>query len=316
MPARHHLAVGGAGQREVGVGVEPLGHGVHLLPPGPERPPLPLRPPPQRPVERVAVAVREPGDGEAGDACGFTGAPVNPSLLGRSNTRQVTGSPANLDRSEPPVLDLDEHLVADGAVDPGAFEQVRRHAGSPASSREHVGQRLDAGEAVGHLGELARASARRRSGCGRTASRWGCRRPRGCRRRGRPRSGSPASPRGSADPARPGPASKATAPDDRLGVTTSEVPSRDGPLGAPAARSPPTSVVQRGVRRRPRVQPGGHPRRHRVGAVRRRPRAGRTSPAARRAAPACWRPARSSRRSASGRRGPPSASCPHGWPRR
>ena len=48
------------------LGIEPLGDGVHLLAPGPERPPLPLRPPPQRPVERVAVGVGEAGEGEAG----------------------------------------------------------------------------------------------------------------------------------------------------------------------------------------------------------------------------------------------------------
>ena len=71
-PARHHLLVRRRRERQVGVRVEPLRHGVHPLPPRPERPPLLLRPPPQRPVERVAVAVRQARDGEAGDPVGDT----------------------------------------------------------------------------------------------------------------------------------------------------------------------------------------------------------------------------------------------------
>ena len=60
-----HLAVGGQGQFEVGVGIEPPGDGVHLLAPGPERPTFPLGPPAQGAVERVAVTVREPRNRQA-----------------------------------------------------------------------------------------------------------------------------------------------------------------------------------------------------------------------------------------------------------
>ena len=69
----HHLAVRRAGQREVGVGLQPPGDVVHQLAPRPERPPLALGPASQRAVERVAVAVRQAGDREAGQAGSFTG---------------------------------------------------------------------------------------------------------------------------------------------------------------------------------------------------------------------------------------------------
>ena len=110
---------------------------------------------------------------------------------GASQRESADGGPARVgesgvDAGEPAVLDLDQDVVADGAVDQRALEQVRRSSGQPL---EGVGERLDAGEAVGRLGVLRRASARRRSGCGRTASRSGSRRRPGCRRRGRPGSG-------------------------------------------------------------------------------------------------------------------------------
>src|SRR4029079_4814766 len=92
-----------------------LGHRVHPLPPRPERPALLLRPPPQRPVERMAVTVRQARAGEAGEPGGVPGEPER-------------------DLGEPPGLDLDVDVLVHGAVDPGAFEHVRGHAGSPVSS--------------------------------------------------------------------------------------------------------------------------------------------------------------------------------------
>ncbi len=107
----------------------------------------------------------------------------------------------------------------------------------------------------------------------------------------------------------------------------------DGPRDRLGRDLQPRPVALRALRRlprdrRPRARPA--PRRSRTArpARRSRPtarswsssvwcRPGRRSRADRRPAPACWPPARSSRRSASGRDGPPSASCPHGWaPRR
>ena len=73
--------------------------------------------------------------------------------------------------SEPPVLDLDEHVVADGAVDPRPLEQVRRHAHRPAARGCRRGRRRRPGSRRSR--RARRASARRRSGCGRTASRSG-----------------------------------------------------------------------------------------------------------------------------------------------
>ena len=92
-----------ARQPEVGVGVEPLRDGVHLLAPGPERPPLPLRPPPQRPVERVAVGVGEAGEGEAGEGRGgFPGSTGETALGGRSIAREVTTRPPGSTRVNRP----------------------------------------------------------------------------------------------------------------------------------------------------------------------------------------------------------------------
>ena len=62
-------------------------------------------------------------------------------------------------------------------------------------------------------------------------------------------------------------ASKATAPDTDSAVTSSEVPSRSARSLALPRRSSPTQRGQVGVGRAPGVQPGGHPRRDRVGAV-------------------------------------------------
>ena len=74
---RDHLAVRRAGQRAVRFRLEPARDVVHLLPPRPERPALPLGPAPERAVERVAVVVRQAGDREAGQPGGsFTGYPV------------------------------------------------------------------------------------------------------------------------------------------------------------------------------------------------------------------------------------------------
>ena len=59
-PGERHLPVRRPGQPEVAVRIED-GDLVHLPPPRPERPAPALRPPAQRPVERVAVGVGEAG---------------------------------------------------------------------------------------------------------------------------------------------------------------------------------------------------------------------------------------------------------------
>ncbi len=64
---RHHLAIGGQGQRVVGVGIESFGNGVHLLAPGPERAPLPLRATAQSAMERMRVAVGEAREAQTRD---------------------------------------------------------------------------------------------------------------------------------------------------------------------------------------------------------------------------------------------------------
>ena len=174
-PGRDHLAVGRPGQREVGVRVEPLRHGVHLLAPGPERPPLALGPPPQRPVERVAVGVGEPGEGEAGEA------------VGGGFSASSTGHdfrPAG----EPAALDLHQHVVVHGAVDPGPLEQVRRASLTCSRSRVSASAETPTRQSAidGVLGGRVRDAGRvaDEQHRGRDAGRG-----RGSPRRGRPRSG-------------------------------------------------------------------------------------------------------------------------------
>ena len=65
---------------------------------------------------------------------GIPGRPGIADVRGRCNPLEREDTPTKLDRGEPAGLDLDVHVLVDGPVDPGAFQQVRRHAGSPASS--------------------------------------------------------------------------------------------------------------------------------------------------------------------------------------
>ena len=194
----------------------------------------------------------------AGDHCRF---------VGRSITREVRGLPEKLDRGEPPGLDLDVHLVVDGAVDPGAFEQVRRHAGSPDSSartsaRASTPARQSAIAAVSsgrvrHPRRVADEEHRGGDAGGREDAgvvAGGGRDDRPAPRLGQPRG----------EGGREGD----TAPDTDSGVTTSAVPSRDA--RSEACRSiASTNDARAADRRRPRVQPGRDAGGHGVGGVRR-----------------------------------------------
>ena len=219
-------------------------------------PPLPL-----------GAARAAPG-GTRGSGSWPARASSGPAAVSVAGLRPGASRRPGLDPGEPPVLD--GRRVRRRGRSPStqrALEQVRASS-RPAVSR--VSARASTpGEAVGRLGGLARASARRRSGCGRTASRSGSRPRRGCRRRGRPgRDDRPA--------AGPGPAiraarsaSKATDADTDSAVTVSAVPSRSArsaPCRSISRDAASSSVVVGGAAR---VEPGGHPRRHRVGAVRR-----------------------------------------------
>ncbi len=116
-PGHRHLLVGGACQVVVRVGVEALRDAVHGVPPGPERPPLALRPAAQRAMEGMAVTVRQPGDRQAVKSGGFT-------------LRLV---PAHC--RDPIAVDV----YPDGGGDvrwsePGTLAPVRRHADSSRST--------------------------------------------------------------------------------------------------------------------------------------------------------------------------------------
>ena len=116
-PGQRHLGVRGGGQGPVGVGVEAGGDGVHRLPPGPERAATAVRAPAQRPVERVAVRVGEPGQHHAGQPPG------------------VAGRCARLDVGEPAVGDLERDVGRETVGEVGGRGPVAGHRPTPAAAR-------------------------------------------------------------------------------------------------------------------------------------------------------------------------------------
>src|SRR5215211_9323185 len=106
------------GELKIGIGVEPVCDGIHLLPPGPERLPIRLCTPAQRPVEGVAVRIGEAWQHHA----------VEPLVAGLAVD-------AGIDRAEAPV----SHLEADPGSEPtrqlDMLRPVPAHPASPASAR-------------------------------------------------------------------------------------------------------------------------------------------------------------------------------------
>ena len=136
-PGQRHLRVDGPGQREIGVGVESSGNGIHLLAPGPEGAGASLGAAAQRPVERVAVCV------------------------GRSRQRDsrelhVPGLRVGVghDRREPPRDDLQAHPWGRSAREPSVFGPVRRHGAAPQSSATTAVSARHPSVAVGLGGRL------------------------------------------------------------------------------------------------------------------------------------------------------------------
>ena len=136
--------------------------------------------------------------------------------------------PSRCDGSEPAVLDLDEHVVVDGAVDPGALEEVRRGVAHRASrSRVSASASTPARQSA-----ISACSAGRVRDAGRVAdeehrARDPLRRQdagvvAGLRRDDRPVAALVVARRS----ARRGPGSKSTAPETDSAVTVSDVPSR------------------------------------------------------------------------------------------
>ena len=174
-PGQHHLGEDRPSQGEVGVGREVPRDGIHLLAPRPEVAAVAVRAPAQRAVEGVAVGV---GEARAG----------RPRAAARRRPRPGPGGARRRRRRRRPRTGR-PWPAPWGArrARPSRSSSGGRHAAPPREVLEDRGQGRDALEAVGELGVLLRASARRRWGCGRRASRWGCRRSRGCRRRARRR---------------------------------------------------------------------------------------------------------------------------------
>ena len=285
---QRHLRERRPRQREVGVRVEPRGDGVHPLAPGPERAAAAVGAPPQRAVEGVAVA-RWPG----------RAAPRRPAVR-----RRRRGCPGLTAVNRPSAT---SSSTARAGPDGSRACSANQRLGDPALIRPARGrprQRLDAARGSRPARRAPGASGRRRSGCGRRASRSGCPRWRGCRRRGRRRCPASVSPPSTGEPAR-----------ERWRRTRSSGVHDSSTGPAPPARRPWRPPRARRVVRPAGVEPGGDPGRDGVDAAgldgtlptvatqpcaRRRPRAARTAAASR----------------ASGRGGPPAGWCPRGWPRR
>ena len=115
------LGESGAGQGEVGVGVEPGGDGVHALAPGPERAcpnsiDTVVGAPAQRPVKGVGVGVGEAGQHDA------------------RQPLRVAGGGAGVDAGEPAAVDGERHVAREAA----GQQRVRRpepHGRDPAPAR-------------------------------------------------------------------------------------------------------------------------------------------------------------------------------------
>ena len=168
---QRHLGVRRPRQREVAVGVEPRGDGVH---------PLAAR---SRTCRRRRGCGRAARGGTRGSARWRSRA-----ARGRAAARRRGPGRAGLDGGDPAAVLDDPHARRTRAVaEPGVLAPVGGHA----SASIAAGQGGDAGEAVAALGELGR----RVRDAGRVADeqhRGGDRRPRrGCRRRGRRRWAAP-----------------------------------------------------------------------------------------------------------------------------
>ena len=110
-----HLGEGGTGESVVAVGLEPLRRPVHHVAPRPETAALGLGTRPQRPVERMAVGVRETGNRQPGQA------------MSVRRRRYIAD-----DRAETSGVDLDRHTGGRSTVDDREFTPVagggrRRH---------------------------------------------------------------------------------------------------------------------------------------------------------------------------------------------
>ena len=310
-PGGGHLAVRRPGQREVGVGVERAPATAYICSRQVQNVPRSrwVRPRSAR-WNAWLWQLARPGRVRPGTRRGFPGRPGKPALVSRGLGRQAGFSADQCDGGEPPVLDLTStsswtapstHARSrryDDAAHRASLSSVSASAETP--TRQSAISACSSGECETPVGLRTNSIAVGMPAADRIPASWPA-----CGRDHRPVAALVVG----GEPPRPAPGRRRPTPDTDSAVTVSEVPSRRArSRGLPAIAS--TSAASAVVGRAARVQPRGHPRRHRVGAVGRRPRPARRSPAAPPAAPACWPPARSSRRSASGRPGPPSGWCP------
>ena len=162
-PRQRHLRVDRPGQRQVAARIQPLGHLVHLLPPGPKRTTAGLPNAAQCAVEGMRVGVRQARQGEPGQRDGARG--------------EITGADPGRDGAEPVAGRLDQHPGADAAAGSQASSACHRRAAArpsrvrsrPASSGDHRGQRLTPAGQSAWVGMLGRGVRDPGSGCARTA---------------------------------------------------------------------------------------------------------------------------------------------------
>ena len=147
-PGQRHLGVGRGRERQIGIGVEPGGEGVHLLAPRPESAATVVRAPAQRPVEGVAVAVGEPRQHDAGQH-----ARSLPLTAGRH-------------RGEPAVRHLEPHVRRQPGGQQRALGEQRRGRRRSRCRRGHT-EPCHATRSPGYL--PAHARLREDAGTGRCA---------------------------------------------------------------------------------------------------------------------------------------------------
>ncbi len=271
-PGQRHLGVGGAGEREVRVGVQAPSHASTS---GPATTRSPRRRRACAPAARggTRASARWPGRAASGR---------QPERVRRQRhaARRRTRSAPRRPRPRPPrrPAPAAARRARTSTSPAGVPATPRRRPAAPGRRR---GRRRRPGSRPARRARPARA--RPRSGCGRTASPSGSPRPTGSPRRGRP----PSRSRG-ASPARPEPrratrsirtGSNATSGEKDSSVESTVTPSRAARRRAPSTTSS-TSARTVASDGRAGVEPGDDLGRDRVGPVRRDP-----DPADRRAGP-------------------------------
>ena len=149
-PGQRHFRVHGPGQRQVAVRLQPRGHLVHPLPPGPERSLPGLGGAAEGAVERMGVGVGQARQGEPGQPHRARGDIGRGGRPGRTAMKRSPAASMSTPGRTPPAAPGSQARLGDASARGHAGVPGQRHArsSSTAASAPHPGR------AVGRLGVL------------------------------------------------------------------------------------------------------------------------------------------------------------------